>query len=251
MTRPLRQLAMAALILANTACVNQAQVRNQLQSAAHPGALPNVVACWESYFEEQDFSGALTATADFSVAAASGAISNVSITALQDDSGAEPRALDPKQHPFGVCLAKALDGASLGSQWADQPAVRATDMRLAFIGPSQEQLGRATPQLVGPRADRCRGLYGHWPPRDAATIHGELSDAEDKAARTREQDADRYARALQRAYDLALELRQRLKRDGADEGLSEAAQKHLHKEESRANRKAQELGAQIGCELPR
>jgi hypothetical protein len=100
--------------------------------------------------------------------------------------------------------------------------------------------------LVGPRADRCQGLYGHEPPRDAGRLHRLLGEARAEATR-HEKDLDKRARALQHAYDLALELGERLKRDASRRDLNRTGKKRVLDELDRVEGIRSELGERIGC----
>ena len=238
-----------ALLLAS--CVGEG-TRTQLANAMTHNNLPKVAACWEAQSEQPDFAGDLHAVVSFDVAAGSGAISHATIHQLQtgDASAAldSSAALDVRSHPFASCLLLALNASRLGSDaWSPSNNLQLSDVLLHFAGPSQASRFDGPPRLVGPRADRCHGLSGHRPPRDAANIHGEFSAAQDEARRYRESDLDHHARALQRAYDLALELHQRLSLDAAAEGLSSRSAEHIRDEVGRAREQALALGARIGC----
>jgi hypothetical protein len=105
--------------------------------------------------------------------------------------------------------------------------------------------------LIGPRADRCRGLYGHDPPLEAAVLHQNLAEAQSQAARA-ESDGDGagLARALQQSYDLSLELAARLELDAASDDMTDKGHQRLVDELERARALAASVGAKIGCTPP-
>jgi hypothetical protein len=104
--------------------------------------------------------------------------------------------------------------------------------------------------LIGPRADRCLGLYTHDPPRDAATLVAELAEAEQTVTKNASADADSRARALQRAYDLALELGDRLRTDLGTDRLSPASRTKTLEQIRRADDVARRVGRAIRCTPP-
>ncbi len=223
-------------------CVDQG-ARAQLANSMNRTTLPKVAACWEAQSEQPDFAGDLHAVATFDVASGSGAISHASIQQLRAPDGGD--VLDASRHPFGRCLVTALNGSRLGSDaWSPSDDLQLTDVLLHFAGPSRANRFDGPPRLVGPRADRCQGLYGHRPPRDAANVHRELSEAE---GRFEDANQDRRARAHQRAYDLTVELVARLERDLRGNEQPKQAKKRLKREAKRVRALQEKLGREIGC----
>jgi hypothetical protein len=127
--------------------------------------------------------------------------------------------------------------------------------RIAFVDDSAKQRTAASAKqanvLVGPRADRCRGLFSHDPPRDASTLYAEIERADTQAAALHAQghagDQDLEARAEQQAYDTKLELAERLASDLAQPAIPEANRKRLRDALEQARAQAVKTGAKIGC----
>jgi hypothetical protein len=230
-------------------CPSRASLLADLETATEQQHLPAVVACWERAFEASGFAAEYHAVVDFTVEARSGRILHPVVRAVHDVSAGEPSELDDER--FESCLNEALARSALSSGGM-RPAgdVHVVGFRFAFTGAGQG--GRRDddkPVLVGPRADRCSGLYSHRPPRGAASIYQELRDARGGAERTGD-DRDRHARALQRSYDLSLELCARLEIDAQQSGLSSEGRARIEDALVRANETAEEIGAQIGCTVP-
>jgi hypothetical protein len=79
-----------------------------------------------------------------------------------------------------------------------------------------------------------------------ADLYRDLDEAQTKIASSKG-DPDSTARALQRAYDIALELRRRIELDGWQPDVPAESRRRLAKELASVERTAMELGASIGC----
>jgi len=241
--------------LGSGGCSTQQELAAQLETAAQQQYLPKVVACWEREFEAAGFRGEYEAVVDFTVELGSGRIRDVAVRAVEPvDTGTashDTLAAERLSH----CLRDALAASNLSrGGFTPSTNVHVRDFRLLLSDASSQArkaAARQTPNiLIGPRADRCLGLYTHDPPRDAATLVGELAQAEQAVAKTASASADERARALQRVYDLALELGDRLRADvGADE-LSPASRDKTLEQIRRAAGVARSTGRAIGCKPP-
>ncbi len=243
-------LALAPLL---SACAGDPAVAASLANAARPSRLPEVVACWEKEFEAAEFQGEYTAEVDFVLERGTNKIHDAKVRSLEPIGAAPGRDTTA----FKACLEAALNKSALpASADGDGPGFSsASDLdvsrfRIAFTdSPTRKKAVESKRQahvLLGPRADRCQGLYSHDPPRDAGTLYEEISQSEAKAA-SYAGDADRRARELQKIYDLELELGERLRADLAQPGLPEANKKRLRKALSDAEDAAKRAGAKIGC----
>jgi hypothetical protein len=237
-------------------CASQAKLAASLASAARPDTLPLVVACWEKEFEQANFTGGYLATVDFTVEEGTSRIKDAKVKALEPAEGGSSR--DPAQ--LGACVESALNRSSLpledsksgpGFRTSSDLVVRS--YRIAFVDDaSRRDLAekRQANVLLGPRADRCQGLYTHNPPRDPSTLYAAIADAESKAAYSRTSNQDDYARELQRTYDSQLELRASLTAELASPDLPEANRKQTRKHLERLEQGIQETAARIGCTPP-
>jgi len=241
-------LALVGLLLA--ACTSRAQLSSELVQAAAVSDMPEVRACWESHFERAGFRGSYVATVSF-VLASDGSLRDVEVTTLEPDDR-DGSAMEPTGE-LSACLRVALEATVLDDIRPSND-VAVTAFRIALRDGSAQARLQASEQaatiLIGPRADRCHGLYGHEPPRDLAQVQRELSHAQNLAAVHRGTDRDRYARALQQSYDLALELRQRLLLESKRKDLPQQGRSRMRSELRRSTEIARELGAQIGCDAP-
>ncbi len=243
---PCATLGLAALV---GGCASGAELAAKLAESSTPAQLPRVVACYERAFEAAGFAGEHVVVLDFTVAGDSFAISDV---VVRDTSTTSGPAAGPD---FAPCVTAALDASSFaGSSFRPGHDVKVVGMRLAFRDATAAARAAAVREqgrmLVGPRADRCLGLYRYEPPRDAAELFSELDEMQRKAARLKASEPDGHARALQRAFDTALELRERLTRDAAEEGLAKESRARIHEAVARAERSARELATTLGCEVP-
>ncbi len=230
-------------------CVNpQRRLTADLRRAATAPNMPKVVACWEQTFEANGFTGEHLVLVDFTVTE-SGRLEDVHLEDAVDLTAGEPSPLGDGG-AFGECVTRALQATTLPLRWGD--AVRVSGFRIAFSDPNRQAResaaeGAAT-LLIGPRADRCQGLFSHAPPRDAGLLHKELVAAQ-AAAEAASDDRDKLARAYQRGYDLSLELAARLERDAAT-GASKASRRRMLDELERVRGLSGSLGEKIGCEPP-
>jgi hypothetical protein len=212
-----------------------------------------VVSCWEKEFEQADFQGEYVATVSFVVEGGTNRFHDAEVKSIEAKAGGSRR--DPAA--FKACLVAALDKSSLPTESdADGPGFRAhgdvavSGLRIAFTdSPARKRTVASKRQanvLLGPRADRCQGLYSHEPPRDASVLYDEIASAEARA-KSYGKDLDLKARELQRSYDAELELGERLSADLAQPGLPEANKKRIRKALDEAGEAARRIGAKIGC----
>ncbi len=254
-TVALPMLLLPLPLLANASCTSRQELVAQLRVATGQDQIPKVLACWESTFEAAGFTGEYLAVIDFTVAAGSGQVRDVVVREILDTSTGKPEPADEMGHELSDCLVEALNASSLGpGGMSPSGDVHVIGFRLAFTDASQKARAAASENaasiLIGPRADRCKGLYDHEPPQDAATLHQELAEAQAKAARTDSTDLSHKARALQRSYDIALELSARLELDSHREDLAEAGRERLFEELERTRSLATDIGTKIGCVPP-
>lgn len=237
-------------------CAGGRDVAAKLANAAVPSHMPLVMACWEKEFEAAGFRGEYRATVDFTVGSG-GKVRGAKLRKL-DASGTDP-ARDPAA--FRACIEEALDGTVLPqSDDANGPGfATSTDLAVegyvfAFVDASskarEEAESRSEHVLLGPRSDRCQGLYIYDPPRGAVDLYTEIGQADSLAGQMKDQP-DQRARALQRAYDLRLELRARLARDLDAPDLPDANRKKIRAAIDEAEERASAIGAAIGCKPPR
>jgi hypothetical protein len=245
-------LALAGLGLG---CAGGRDLGAKLANAAVPSHLPLVVACWEKELEASGFRGQYTATVQF-VVTEQGKIRGAKVKKL-DATDADP-SRDPAA--FRACIEEALDATVLpreddanGPGFAAPSDLPVTGYVIAFVDASQkareEARERSAHVLLGPRADRCQGLYSYDPPRDEVDLYTAVDQAEAGAAGAKG-DPDQYARMLQKAYDLRLELRERLRSRLAAPDLPEANRKRLREAIEETEAKARGIGAAIGCKVP-
>lgn len=250
-----RGAALVAVLSVLGGCAGGRDVAARLTNAAVPSHLPLVMACWEKEFEAAGFRGEYRATVDFTVGT-DGKLRGARVRKL-DGSGADP-SRDPAA--FRACIEGALGGTVLPRKDdADGPGFDASSevsvegYVLAFVDASskarEEAASRSEHVLIGPRSDRCQGLYTYDPPRDAVDLYTAIGDA-DAAARRAKEDPDLLARSLQKAYDLRLELRERLRSDLNAVDLPEANRKKLRASADEAEERARAIGAAIGCAPP-
>lgn len=249
-----RAAVIAAMSLA-AGCAGGRDLGARLANAAVPSHLPLVMACWEKEFEASGFRGEYKATVDFVVTGGTSQIRGARVTKL-DASDAEPTR---DAAPFRACVETALDATTLplkddanGPGFATSSDLSVKSYLIAFVdGSSQaraEAATRAEHVLLGPRADRCQGLYVYDPPRDEVDLYTAIGQAESSAARSKS-EPDQLARELQKAFDLRLELRDRLQREVTAPDLPEANRKRLRTAIDETEARARSIGAAIGCKL--
>lgn len=253
MSRGTKVLAIAAIFLSLGGCAGRKDVAARLVAAATQARMQPVVACWEKEFEATGFGAGLVATVDFEIDGDS-QIRGARVTDLSPVSGEAPGDLGP----FRACIEGALDKIRLPTEPnADGPGFHVTfgaavrGYRIEFLDASAEKRkraeGRQAHVLIGPRADRCQGLYVYLPPRDASLLYGEISVGVSRAESARDREPGTFAREMQKTYDVHLELAQRLELDLAAPDLPEANKKRLRAALDNARKDAKRTGAVIGC----
>ncbi len=261
-----RALLALALAPALGGCAADPALAASLANATRPSRLPKVVACWEKEFEEAPAQTGYLATVDFVIAGGSSKIRAArvrSLTPIAGEDGPPPAdAIWPaeRQAAFKSCVEAALDQSSLpngpddnGPGFATAADLPVTQFRIAFVDASAKRReaasARQTNVLLGPRADRCQGLYAHDPPQTASTLYAAVSEAEARAG-VPGQDPDSRARELQKAYDAQLELIERLDSDLGQPAIPEANRARLRDALAEARKAAERLGAKISCKPP-
>lgn len=246
-----------AVAIALAGCGADPALAKRLAEAAVPTRLPLVVSCWEKELEATSFQGGYVATADFVVEGRSGRLRDARVTALEPTADTPPH----DTAPFRACLEDALsrsviprsdDGDGPGFRVAGDLEVRRFRIEL-YDGSAESRRiasARESNVLLGPRADRCQGLYSHDPPRDASTLYAELEHAEARAVALRPTDRDLFARELSKAYDAGLELRDRLALDADAPGLPEANRARVRKAAADLAPRIARIGRAIGCAPP-
>ncbi|MBM4357248.1 MAG: hypothetical protein FJ096_03980 [Deltaproteobacteria bacterium] len=227
------------------ACAAKPELVAKVKNAGTAGNLPKVVGCYENAFENAGFVGEYDLVVDLDVEGGTGKVVEADVTDVTVVKGKLPEG-------FTDCVTSAFRASTIAPGGAPSlDPLRIRNMRIAFRDGSSSARAAAGPAgqpiLVGPRADRCLGLYGHAPPRPLGELQQELAEARAKAASAHDQDPDAEARALQHAYDVALELRRRIEADGWRPDVAPEARKRLALELANVERLAVELGAKIGC----
>jgi hypothetical protein len=251
-------------------CGGEQAIATSLADAARVNHLPLVVACWEKEFEAAQFTGNYLVTVDFRVDGGTSKLHGAKVKAL-DPADGDGRKLDHPPAPspetaereatFRACLEDALDRTALpvtadkdGPGFASSGDLAVKNFRIAFVdaaGKKREAAeARQANVLLGPRADRCSGLYSHEPARDASTLYAAISDDEARAARLKS-DGDAYARLLQQLYDEPLELRERLAADLAAPGVPDVNRKRTQKALDDVEDAVKKAGARVGCAVPK
>jgi hypothetical protein len=241
--------------LASAGCVTKDQLASQLEKSMRQDYLPKVNACWEREFESAGFRGEYVAVVDFKLAGGTGQIRDVVIRELRPTDDSPAAGADASAARLGGCLEPALRESSIASSgWVPSYDLTVKGFRFAFADASakarQDAEQTSAHVLIGPRADRCLGLYVYDPPRDAAVLLTELTQAQAAVGRAEPTDRAAKARAWQRIYDLGLELRARLAQDVGQRGLKEANRERTRQAQSEAEETAREAGAQIRCQVP-
>lgn len=243
------------LACAAMGCTTKQQLVDELRNATQQQHLPEVVACWEREFEAAGFQGKYDALIDFTVELGSGKIRDVTVRSIEPVESESSVTPTLGTEPLARCIEKALADANLSrGGFAPSTNVTVRDFRLRLADASSEARKDAAEQtpniLIGPRADRCLGLYTHEPPRDAAALIAELARAEQDVDKVEPSNLDGQARALQRVYDLALELADSLRRDLGDDDLSPPSRRKMLEQIRRAEAIARRTGRAIGCKPP-
>lgn len=245
------------LAVLSSGCASEQTIARDLVNAARPSRLPLVVACWEKEFEAAGFQGEHTATVSFEVASGSSKLRAAKVTSI------EPSREDPERDlaPFKACIEDALNKSALptaadkngpGFKASSDLAVR--NYRIQFTDPLAEERKRASARqahvLLGPRADRCQGLFAYDPPRDLSTLYSEIAASKSRAFHAKGQDPDLYARELQKGYDTMLELRAQMIAELSDPALPDANKTRTKQVLASLEESARNAGAKIGCSLP-
>lgn len=231
----------------------------KVMSSMRASSLPGVVACWEHEVEQADFSGSYVATLDFTIEAETSKIRGARVVKLDRSSDATG---DSDGSAFRSCLETALNQSQLpvaksesGTGFRETSDVVVTGYRLAFVDASSEQRRSANRRvshvLLGPRSDRCQGLYAHDPPLDASVLFAAIAEAERRADAYGESDLDAFAREQQKAYDTALELVARLRDEEVDPLIPEANRQRVQKALADATALVEKLAPRIGCKPPK
>lgn len=256
---PLARLASQSLVLwaalGAASCATRVELARKLEEATQQQHLPQVVACWERAFEAAGFRGSYVVEVDFTVEMGSGQIRHAQVRHVEPANGSTGGGDAGASERLGRCVAKALEHTHLSKGgFAPSTNVSVVGFRFLFADASSEARLAAADQvpnvLIGPRADRCIGLYTHDPPRDAGLLFVEVTDAERQVSAT-EPGTDARARALQQAYDLALELEARLRSDLDREELSAESRGKIREQIRRARSITFRIGRAIGCRPPR
>ncbi|MFP6686148.1 MAG: hypothetical protein VB934_15630 [Polyangiaceae bacterium] len=245
----LLNVAIVSVASINLACASSSQVELHVRQAMSQNALPRVVACYEEAFERNGLAGEYVARIDFTIASGTGRLQDVGVRDISTLRGSEGDAVEVDER-FRQCLSEAL-AASQVAPLSSIRSVRVEDYPISFKAPDADGQRRATREtahvLIGPRADRCRGLFSHRPPRDAATLYASLASSQAIVSRRGDGDADRLARAAQEAYDLTLELRWRLEIETKREDLDDAGRARMQRTRRALKPGLDALARQIGC----
>jgi hypothetical protein len=233
----------------NLGCASNAQVESYVRQAMSQDALPRLTACYEETFERNGLAGAYMARVDFTIAAGTGQLRDVAVRNISTLQESEAEVVDVDEG-FRQCLSPAL-AASRVAPFSSIRSVRVEDYPISFKAPDADGQRRATREtahvLIGPRDDRCRGLFSHRPPRDAASLYASLASAQAVIARRGDGDADLLARTAQEAYDLILELRGRLELESKQVGLDDARRDRLRGARQAFKPSLDDLAREIGC----
>ncbi len=247
--------AFLLLLLSGSACASRRELATELSASMTSGHLRPVVACWETQYEQSGFQGSYVAVVDLEISG-SERVRSAHVTSLEPTSEG-PSASDIG--PFQACLEKAfLDVELPTASDADGPGfgtafgVAVKGYRIAFLGDLDDRKklaeGMKANVLIGPRADRCQGLYIYGPPRDTSALFTEISLAKERAEAARQKgDRDERARQLQKTYDLQIELAARLRADLADKSLPAANRQRLTQALETARSERRSTGLLIGC----
>jgi hypothetical protein len=251
----LRRVIVGSLALVTSGLCSCATPRDraaEIVAAATAGHMRPVVGCWEKEYETSGFRGEYIAIVDFEIGG-NEHFRNAKVTSLEPVDKSSPTH---DMTEFQACVEKALNEVALPkSNDADGPGystilgVSVHNYRIAFLGDQegrrQEAGGRQAHILIGPRADRCQGLYAYNPPRDSSALFTEIALMQAKPASP--QDKDAYARELQKMYDLQTELVARLETDLSNPAIPAANRKRLIDALDTARREITTTGERIGC----
>lgn len=232
------------LLVLTAGCATPRELAAQLQNAASSHGFPGVTRCWDQTHEALGLQGAFDVTTDFEVGS-DGKVRKALVDEVLNATNSEP-AVGPEVDALRSCIESALEGSTLAGFSPGRP-VAVSGYRFALRdaeGGLGDRAGDA-PILVGPRDDRCRGLYAYDPPRDAPALDRALEEAQTEADEV--DGKDRRARALQRAYDVSVELVARLEIELARSDRPEESRDKIRGEVLRVKKDRDALAAQIGC----
>lgn len=242
-----------AIIAASAAgCATPRDRAAAIIAASTSGHMGPVVACWEKEYETSGFDGEYIAIVDFEIGSDEH-FRNSHVTSVETVDKSPPTH---DLTPFRDCVEKALDQVELptkndagGPGYSAFIGVAVHNYRIAFFGDQegrrQQAGGRQANILIGPRADRCQGMYTYKPARDSSALFTEIAVMKDKPASTTDKDA--VARELQKMYDLQLELVVRLEADLENSSLPAVNRKRLVDALDTAKREIATIGPRIGC----
>jgi hypothetical protein len=245
-------IPVALLAIGVVGCATPRDRAAKIIAASTSGHLRPVVACWEKEYETSGFAGEYIAIVDFEIGF-NERFSNAHVSSLETIDKSPP---DHDLTAFRECIEKALDQVELptendagGPGYSAFIGVAVRNYRIAFVGGQdgqrQQADGRQSHILIGPRADRCQGMYTYKPARDSSTLFTEIAVMKDKPASPSDKDA--FARELQKTYDLQLELVARLEADLENSSLPPANRKRLVDALDTARREIASIGPRIGC----
>ncbi|MCA9619436.1 MAG: hypothetical protein KC731_10440, partial [Myxococcales bacterium] len=180
-----------------------------------------------------------------------GHLGSVEVRELRDEASGEPVTSLDDASELRTCVEDAFASSTIPPLSTGR-SIAFVGYRVALRDGTQAARSAASERgevLIGPRTNRCQGLYAYDPPRDVSAVETDLEDSRRETERAG-RDRTRLARALQRQYDLTLELAERLAVEGKAEGLSDASRKKYRKELVRARQAAADLGERIGCPAP-
>lgn len=259
----MRRLAILSLGAALAGCGADPSVAASLANAAKPVRLPYLVACWEKELQGSPPETGFVATVDFVVEGKTSRFKEARVRSVEAAGpDGKPVASRGPSAELDRCVAAALNQSSLpteddsnGPGFATAEDLQVKRFRIAFVDASAKQREAASAKqanvLVGPRADRCQGLYSHDPPRDASLLYAEISRSEQQAAALHAQagpgDRDLEARELQKTYDAKLELLERLTSDLGQPAIPEANRKKLREALDELDGSLKRTAAKIGC----
>lgn len=245
-------IPLALIAVGSSGCATPRDRAGSIVAAATAGHLRPVMACWEKEYESSGFDGEYIAIVDFEIGGDEH-FRNAKVISLETKDQSSPTH---DLTAFRECIEKALNEVELPTKTdADGPGYSAIlgvavhNYRIAFLGDQegrrQQAGGRQAHILIGPRADRCQGMYSYNPPRDTSSLFTEISLVQAKPAPA--QDKDAQARESQKIYDLQLELAARLEADLADGSLPAPNRKRLEDALEKARSEITTTGARIGC----
>jgi len=235
-----------------TACLTRTQIDSGVRQAMSQDALPKVVACYEDAYERNGFSGEFIARVDFTIESGTGALQDVAVQSIAPLPSGGHTTTDVDE-AFRACLPKALASTRV-KPLSSLSTVHVTNYPIAFKAPRASELkdGKAHGGaiLVGPRDDRCRGLYSYRPPRDAAALYTQLGQLKAELSRVKAGAADQRARTLQQSYDVMLELRLRLRMATKRKELKAGSRRRMREAIITLTDSLNQTGNQIGCTPP-